>query len=229
MVHVGLTTYNMGHDVPIHNKGHVQAHVLHQLRRGSFHRPWSRTLSAPSVSEVAVEIDTPNQIRLVLLHPTKGYAIRDWTFGPSGLIRIGRGEANEVTIVDPQVSRLHAELQFVEDLWTLRSVGRNGTIVDGKALEVMTLGSSGAFQLGPGGPTLEFRRVPDEKRTVENPPAEPATTFSPVIDLEAALAIDVSGRDQELERIVETPFFQRLQQNAAGLREKRKRHLETDD
>ena len=93
----------------------------------------------------------------------------------------------------------------------------------------MTLGSSGAFQLGPGRPTLEFRRVPDEKRTVENPPAEPATTFSPVIDLEAALAIDVSGRDQELERIVETPFFQRLQRNAAGLREKRKRHLETDD
>ena len=155
-----------------------------------------------------------SKIILSLLHPTKGHPIQQWRFERVDVIRIGRADDNEVTVADQQVSRRHAELRFDGKTWELFNLGRNGTIFEGKGVERGILPSGAVFQLGSGGPTFEFREKPaiaiDEQTTVFRQ-----------IDLGASLAIDEGVRDQELEQIVETPFFQKLQQNVAKIRGKR--------
>ena len=153
-------------------------------------------------------------IILNLLHPTNGRPIQQWRFESASVIRIGRGDDNEVTIADPQVSRRHAELRFDGGVWELCSLGRNGTVYEGKRINRRSLPGSAVFQLGPGGPTIECRH--DEAMI-----AEAKTTDCSALDLGAALAIDEQRRDAELNQIVETPFFQKLQRTVGDLRRNR--------
>ncbi len=155
-----------------------------------------------------------SKIILSLLHPTKGHPIQQWRFERAAVIRIGRADDNEVTIADQQVSRRHAELRFAEDTWELCSLGRNGTIFEGKGIERTILPDAAVFQLGSGGPTLEFREKPAKA-------IDEQTTVFRAIDLADSLAVDEEARNRELEQIVETPFFRKLQQNVANIRRKR--------
>lgn len=64
-------------------------------------------------------------------------------------VRIGRGESNEMVIVDPSVSREHAELRMQEGAIVLRDLGSgNGTFVGGARVEETKLSSGASFLVG---------------------------------------------------------------------------------
>ena len=170
--------------------------------------------------ELDVETSHPNAILLSLLHPTKGHQIQRWRFERAAVIRIGRGDDNHITLADHQVSRRHAELRFDGGVWELYSLGRNETVFEGESIKRAALLSPAVFQLGPGGPTLEFRED-------QGMPIDERTTDSRALELSIAMAIDEESRDQELKQIVETPFFRKLQQSVPGLRGKRPEAPET--
>ena len=93
-----------------------------------------------------------------MLDPVKGHAIQTWEFEGQALIRIGRGEKNDVIVADPLVSRAHAEL--ISDSagrWRVVSLGRNGTLVDGELVsEPVPIRHGMILQLGANGPWVEF-------------------------------------------------------------------------
>jgi len=67
-------------------------------------------------------------------------------------VNIGRGDYNDVVIVDPSVSTMHAKLQRREAVWILTDLGStNGTFVEGEPLK-------GESPLGPG-TTIRFGDV----------------------------------------------------------------------
>jgi hypothetical protein len=93
-----------------------------------------------------------------LLDPVKGHAVQTWQFDGQSLIRIGRGETNDVIVADPLVSRAHAELiSDTAGRWRVVSLGRNGTLVDGELVsEPAPIRHGTILQLGSNGPWVEF-------------------------------------------------------------------------
>jgi pSer/pThr/pTyr-binding forkhead associated (FHA) protein len=68
------------------------------------------------------------------------------------VVNIGRGDYNDVVIVDPSVSTMHAKLQRREAIWILTDLGStNGTFVEGEPLK-------GESPLSPG-TTIRFGDV----------------------------------------------------------------------
>lgn len=49
-----------------------------------------------------------------------------------GVVRIGRAPENTIMVTDPRVSRLHAEVWMEGEIVFLRSLGSNGTRINGK-------------------------------------------------------------------------------------------------
>ena len=98
------------------------------------------------------------QIAVSLLDPVKGHAIQTWEFEGQPVIRIGRGEKNDVIVADPLVSRAHAELiSDTAGRWRVVSLGRNGTLLDGELVSAPAPIRHGAvLQLGSNGPWAEF-------------------------------------------------------------------------
>jgi len=101
---------------------------------------------------------TTAQVAVSLLDPVKGHAIQTWEFEGRSLIRIGRGETNDVVVADPLVSRAHAELiSDTAGRWRLVSLGRNGTLLDGEVVsQPVALHHGAVMQLGSNGPWVEF-------------------------------------------------------------------------
>jgi pSer/pThr/pTyr-binding forkhead associated (FHA) protein len=65
---------------------------------------------------------------------------------------IGRDSGCDVQIMDDaSVSRTHVEISFYDGSWRLRDAGStNGTYVDGKKIDVFTLGASVKLRVGTG-------------------------------------------------------------------------------
>jgi hypothetical protein len=72
---------------------------------------------------------------------------------------------------DLDVSGRHAVIVRSEDAWTLRDLrSRNGTLVNGHPISADTrLDDTDQFQLGPGGPKVEFRTVADSVADTKPP------------------------------------------------------------
>jgi len=63
-----------------------------------------------------------------------------------------------VLISDPSVSRFHAEFQFNGKEWELANLGKNGTLVFGRAITRSRIDEQTLFRLGTAGPLLRFQR-----------------------------------------------------------------------
>ncbi len=67
----------------------------------------------------------------------------------SSPMRIGRGVQNEIRVLDSEVSRRHAVLNFVENQWTISDAGSsNGTFVNGELVQTRPLSSGDQIQVG---------------------------------------------------------------------------------
>ncbi len=162
----------------------------------------------------------PPAISLRLLHATQGHALQTWYFEQQSLVRIGRLDSGDVVITDPRVSRLHAELRFENGAWQLASHGRHGVFQHDKLLirPTTTLSHGAVFQLGPGGPQLEFLEV-DDSGGLEAETACSTIEFD-CVDL-SALGFDKREAAEQVQQIAGDDNFRQLLERAASLRKKR--------
>jgi len=155
--------------------------------------------------------ERPVSVAVHLVDPADGRSLQIWTFA-TDRITIGRGEEESIVLADPYISRVHAELVGEGGLWELISRGRNGVYVEGRMVAACQLSPGTTFRLGQNGPTFRFGSVP-----------QPTGTSTLCFDPESimVLAIDRQAIEQEARQIVETEYFQRLQQKARELRGQR--------
>ena len=137
--------------------------------------------------------------------------MQTWRFRKESLVRIGRSEQNEVVIGDPYASRFHCELRFQGEHWDLVNLGRHGTMVRGERVETMTIDHGTVFQLGPIGPSFRFETVH------EIPGSDTTIMQSALPAMGEALRIDEANREEQVERIAETPYFQQLKKFSEDL------------
>ncbi len=81
----------------------------------------------------------------------------------SDLTRLGRKAENDIVFSDHLVSSNHAEIRRSGGEYLLVDCGStNGTFVGGKPVTRMRLGNRDKFELGEGGPVVEFRTEGEE-------------------------------------------------------------------
>lgn len=161
---------------------------------------------------MTVEFGETGSCTVELLDSVQGNPVQSWRFDDCSRVTIGRASSNDITIIDPQVSRLHVELVYREGAWGLRSLGRNGTQINGSRAEEGQLSDRTVFQLGVTGPRFRFMTV---NLSVSNlATVEEADTDS--LDF---LNIDEERKQREVEQITGSETFRMLQESARRLRE----------
>jgi serine/threonine-protein kinase len=101
-------------------------------------------------------------LTLTRLDPKNRTPLQQWEFPPESVIKIGRASDNQVVIVDPLVSRYHAELQPVKPGglsvgWRLINQGTNGTFVNGILMNQGIVSNGMVLELARGGPLLQLQ------------------------------------------------------------------------
>ena len=152
-------------------------------------------------------------ISVELLDSDQVHALQSWTFESQEAIKIGRAEEQDVTIANPHVSRWHAELTSEIDGWCIKSLGRNGVLLNGEKIEQGRLSDRAIIRLGATGPVLRFSLGRASQQT--------GATMSEVSSEIGGLFIDESRKQQEVDEIVNNDFFQELKQRASTLRRDR--------
>jgi serine/threonine-protein kinase len=109
-----------------------------------------------------------NVVTLTLLDPKNKAPIRQWLFTASRKINVGRSADNHVVLQDILVSRHHLELHLIHKgegsgIWLLKSLGSNGTFLDGQRTNQAKLTHTHILQLGLTGPILRWQqKFPDQ-------------------------------------------------------------------
>lgn len=151
---------------------------------------------------------------LELLDSPLGHPLQVWEFGSDDVVRIGRGPENDVDIASPFVSRSHACVRFDVDAggWVLSVISRQGAFFDGQKIESLPLKPGITFRLAAKGPYLRMALDSSDhgESTISVNPHE-----SPL------LVLDRSERDHQVDEIAAGSYFQRLQQLAEQLRQRR--------
>ena len=146
-----------------------------------------------------------------LLDSSTGQPIQVWRFEDRSLIRIGRSEENQIVITDPSVSRFHAELQYQDGYWEVVNLGRNGILVGGRSVSRERIMDRTKFRLGSSGPLLRFDMSEaefDGMNTITGGSLLPSP----------AIMIDTAQKDQQVQEIAESEYFQQLQKISQKLR-----------
>src|SRR5215217_8107435 len=86
---------------------------------------------------------------------------------------VGRAPSSDIPIVDPTISRRHAELESTESGFTVRDLGSsNGTFVNGTRVETGTAALGDLVSFGKVGFRLE-RISPDQRSASRGAAATP--------------------------------------------------------
>ncbi len=160
--------------------------------------------------------DSAHCVFVQLLDSAQGRPIQVWHFADQTTITIGRSEDNDVTIIDQQVSRLHAKLIWQEGVWSLISLGRNGTVVNDRLVSEMELSDESIFRLGADGPMLKFRLTKAETGRTET-----ISSFDP--SMIAMLAIDEDRKQEEVQQIADNALFKDLLEKTQELKARRQK------
>jgi pSer/pThr/pTyr-binding forkhead associated (FHA) protein len=152
-------------------------------------------------------------IRVALLDSNREHVAYEWSFSSldHDVVRIGRSHENDVVISDVYVSRCHAELQFKEGVWEIRSLGRNGVLFGGRKIEeTHALGEAGEFQLGPSGSFIRLSPLDD----AESAAATPAALTTVVMDAAqlSAIAVDRMDVSRAVGEIADSDYFRKLRE-----------------
>lgn len=157
---------------------------------------------------------TSPSVKWVIIHlldSAQGQPLQSWRFADREVVTIGRGDDNDIVIVNPQVSRTHAKLVQQDGSWTLISVGRHGTLVGDHVVSEAPLHHQMVFHLGVGGPMFRFDSELPEPRRSE-------TIAEIQTDVLTMLAVDDLRKEQEVEQITSNALFQELQEQSRRLR-----------
>ncbi len=147
-----------------------------------------------------------------LLDPVQGHPLQTWRFQGCTVITIGRSDGNDVVIVDPQVSRSHAKLFPEDGSWKLISTGRHGTVVNDRLVSETTLEHKTIFRLGVSGPTLRFDASLFDAPLFDGRRSETLDQIDP--DMFAALEVDESRKQMEVDQILGNSLFKELQEHS---------------
>lgn len=95
-------------------------------------------------------------ITLVLLHPLQGTPVQTWTFQDESVVRLGRAHDNDVVLLSAVVSRHHVEVQQSGSDWEVINLGTNGTYIDGKRVDKITVQDGMVIRLARSGPKIQI-------------------------------------------------------------------------
>jgi len=152
-------------------------------------------------------------LTLHLLDPNQGFPIQTWTFMVRPEVRIGRAADNEVVIPHPYVSRYHVALKWREGGWELVNTGSHGTLVKGQRVTSARLEEGDEIRLGPMGPTLRFHRASIADNVTG--------TMAGDMIVQPTISIDPAKKEQEVQEVTQSDYFQQLKQRVQSLRARR--------
>ena len=102
-------------------------------------------------------------ITLSLLHPLHKTPVQHWSFDQETVIRLGRSTDNNVILYSAVVSRHHVEIHRSEIGWLVKSIGTNGTYLEGKRITEMPVEDGMIIRLARSGPNIQIHMT-EEKR-----------------------------------------------------------------
>lgn len=102
-------------------------------------------------------------ITLSLLHPLNKTPVQSWSFEQETVIRIGRSTDNDVILYSAVVSRHHVEIHRGQQGWEIKSLGTNGTYLDGKRITQVPVENGIIIRLARSGPNIQIHTA-EEKR-----------------------------------------------------------------
>lgn len=172
-----------------------------------------RAMKAVGMSQLSSTPPPSREVVVQLMDPTFGRPIKSWTFTQKASISIGREVDRDVEISDAYVSRNHAELQLRGEQWVLVSKGRNGVVVANQLITEFPVEGDVNFRLGPSGPSLRFRTTPVEDANLATICFD--TLPPPMFQL------DTQKLQEDVGAIAEGDYFQKLQQRAKQLRQRK--------
>ncbi len=95
-------------------------------------------------------------ITLSLLHPLHKTPVQSWNFEQVKIIRVGRSTDNDVVLYSAVVSRHHIELHRTDSGWVIKSIGTNGTYLDGHRIEESPVADGIVIRLARSGPNIQI-------------------------------------------------------------------------
>lgn len=102
-------------------------------------------------------------ITLSLLHPLHKTPVQSWSFDQESVIRIGRSTDNNVVLYSAVVSRHHVEIHRTDTGWAVKSIGTNGTYLDGRRISEVPVEDGIVIRLARSGPNIQIH-MSEEKR-----------------------------------------------------------------
>lgn len=109
----------------------------------------------PLLAKRPKSLTTPTTvISLTLLHPLQSVPVQSWLFENESVIRIGRSAKNNVVLYSAVVSRQHLEIRRNRAEWEIINLGANGTYVEGKKMEKITVFDGIVIRLASSGPQI---------------------------------------------------------------------------
>lgn len=128
---------------------------------------------------------------------------------------IGRAPECDIRLADKLVSRLHVEFNHdpAQDKWTLKSLGRNGTIVNGNSVTEIDAKDRMIFQLGPSGPRFQLLLT---QETFTDWATVIGDSSMGILEL---LNVDEKRKSEEVSRITQGDSFRLLLEKARELRQ----------
>lgn len=132
-------------------------------------------------------------IIISLLNPLQKTHLQQWTFNKGDVVRIGRSADNDVVLYSAVVSRHHAEISWNGQGWSLKSLGTNGTYVDGRRIDEAMLQDGAVIRLARSGPKIQVHLAEAGQRTaspmlqrpIPPPPPPPAASASSTTEIPA--------------------------------------------
>ena len=140
------------------------------------------------------------------------------------VMTIGRKRDNTIVIKDRTVSRKHAEIRHKDDKFVIVDMGStSGVVVNGRTIVgEQVLHDGDRIAIGMNAAFLVRIAPPDsESAATTQPDAETGLFTLPIRPAELAdlrIQIDNQRREQQVDEIVGSEYFQKLRDNANRLR-----------
>nr|WP_256995647.1 FHA domain-containing protein [Halomicronema hongdechloris] len=83
------------------------------------------------------------------------------------VIRIGRSSDNDVILYSAVVSRHHVEIYRTRDGWEIKSLGTNGTYLEGKRITQVPVEDGIVIRLARSGPNIQIRTSPEQSSALK--------------------------------------------------------------
>jgi pSer/pThr/pTyr-binding forkhead associated (FHA) protein len=140
------------------------------------------------------------------------------------IVTIGRRRDNTIVIKHPTVSRHHAEIRRQGDDFVIVDRGStSGVVVNGQTIKgEQILHDGDRISIGIDAIFLVQLHLTDDEHLGEARPMSDSATFTvpikPAVMADLRIQIDNARREQQVDEIVETEYFQQLRDSAERLR-----------